>query len=174
MIAELFQRFTLRHLCPVKCQDLCDSFPELFGDVLSCTDWLEHDIDVGDAKPVIQFYRFAPEKREVTCKEIEYMQDHNIAVHSFSDWASPRILLVKSDGTVRFCTDFPKVNSLTKPDCFPLPHVKECLDQVGLAKFVSKFGLLKGYWQVPLTKRAQKISSFVVPSGLYSYRFMSS
>lgn len=169
--------FTLRHLSPVRCQELCDllrSFPELFGDAPSRTDWVEHDIDVGDAKPIKQrFYRVAPEKRELMEKEIKYMQDHNIAVPSFSDWASPCILVGKSDGTVRFCTDFRKVNALTKPDCFPLPRVEDCVDQVGSAKFVSKFDLLKGYWQVPLTKRAQEISSFVTPSGLHSYQVMS-
>lgn len=43
-----------------------------------------------------------------------------------------------------------------------------CVDQVGSAKFVSKFDLLKGYWQVPLSKRAPEIAAFVTPSGLYS------
>ncbi len=101
------------------------------------------------------------------------MLDRNIAVHSSSDWASPCLLVGKSDGTVRFCTDFHKVNSLTRPDCFPLLRIEDCIDQVGSAKFVSKFDLLKGYWQVPLTKRAQEILSFVTPSGLFSYQVMS-
>ena len=34
------------------------------------------------------------------------------------------------------------------------------------------FDMLKGYWQVPLTKRACKISMFVTPSGLYQYKVM--
>ena len=29
---------------------------------------------------------------------------------------------------------------------------------------------LKGYWQVPLTQQARKISTFVAPSGLYQYK----
>lgn len=37
---------------------------------------------------------------------------------------------------------------------------------------MSKFDLLKGYWQVPLTKRAQEIAAFITPSGLYSYTVM--
>ncbi|XP_058618161.1 uncharacterized protein LOC131531435 isoform X1 [Onychostoma macrolepis] len=143
-------------------------------EMLLRTDWVQHDIDVGDAKPIKQrFYRVSPEKRGIMEKEIKYMLDHNIAVHSSSDWASPCLLVGKSDGTVRFCTDFRKVNSLTRPDCFPLPRIEDCVDQVGSAKFVSKFDLLKGYWQVPLTKRAQEISSFVTPSGLFSYQVMS-
>lgn len=40
---------------------------------------------------------------------------------------------------------------------------------MGAAKYVSKFDLLKGYWQVPLSKRAQDIAAFITPSGLYSY-----
>jgi hypothetical protein len=33
--------------------------------------------------------------------------------------------------------------------------------------------LLKGYYQIPLTPRAQEIAAFVTPSGLYSYNVMS-
>lgn len=43
----------------------------------------------------------------------------------------------------------------------------DCIDLFGSAKFVSKFDLLKSYWQVPLSQRAQEIASFVTPSGLY-------
>lgn len=48
------------------------------------------------------------------------------------------------------------------------------MDQVGAAKFVSKFDLLKGYYQIPLTPRAQEITAIVTSSGLYSYSVMSS
>ena len=47
------------------------------------------------------------------------------------------------------------------------------MDAVGSARFVTQFNLLKGYWQVPLTTRAQKITAFTTPSGLYSYKVMS-
>lgn len=146
----------------------------MFGDTPSRTDWVEHDIDVGNASPVRQrYYRVSPEKRDLMEAEIKYMQENDIAVSSCSDWASPCLLAGKPDGSVRFCTDFRKVNAVTKPDCFPLPRVDDCVDQVGSARYVTKLDLLKGYWQVPLTRRAQEISSFVTPSGLYSYQVMS-
>ncbi len=53
-----------------------------------------------------------------------------------------------------------KVNSVTKPDSFPLPRMEDCVDRIGASKFVSKLDLLKGYWQVPLTARACEISAF--------------
>ena len=37
---------------------------------------------------------------------------------------------------------------------------------------MSKFDLLKGYWQVPLTDRAKEVSAFVTPDGFYQYKVM--
>lgn len=41
----------------------------------------------------------------------------------------------------------------------------DCVDIVGNTKFVSKFDLLKGYWQVPLSAKAKEISAFATPDG---------
>lgn len=84
-----------------------------------------------------------------------------------SSWASP--FVPKSDDTPRFCTDMRNINTVTKSDSFPLPCIDDCVDSVGSTKCVPKFDLLKGYWQVPLSKGTPKIVSFVTPSGLYSF-----
>ena len=60
-------------------------------------------------------------------------------------------------------TDYRKVNGVTKPDAYLLPRMEDCVDQVSSAQFVSKFDLLKGYWQVPLSERAREISAFITP-----------
>lgn len=78
----------------------------------------------------------------------------------------------KPDNSYRFCTDYRKLNSLTKPDCFPLPRIDDCVDHVGSARFVSKFDLLKGYWQVPLTSRAKELSAFVTLDSFLQYTVM--
>lgn len=49
----------------------------------------------------------------------------------------------------------------------------DCIDNVGTANFVSKLDLLKGYWQVPLTNRASKISTFVTPDYFLEYTVMA-
>ncbi|XP_030283654.1 uncharacterized protein LOC115587797 [Sparus aurata] len=112
-------------------EELIFKYPCLFGDVPSRTDWAEHDIDVGETLPIRQhFYRVSPEKRKYLDAEVKYMLENNIAVPSFSSWASPCLLVPKSDGTPRFCSDFRKVNKVTKPDSFPLPRMEDCVDQV--------------------------------------------
>lgn len=75
----------------------------------------------------------------------------------------------KPDNAYHFCTDYRKLNLLTKPDCFPLPRTDDC---VGSAQFVSKFDLLKGYWQVPLTKRDKELTAFVTPDSFLQYTVM--
>ena len=52
-------------------------------------------------------------------------------------------------------------------DSYPL---EDCIDRVGHLKYVSKFDMLNGYWQVPLSERAKEISTFVTLDGLYHYK----
>lgn len=107
-------------LLKVVCQ-----FPDLFVDTPACTKVLEHDNEVGEARPIKQhFYRVSAEKRQMMEAEITYMLEHCIAELSSSAWALPCVLIPKSDNTPRFCTDYRKVNSVTKtrfisiaPDC---------------------------------------------------------
>ena len=84
----------------------------------------------------------------------------------------PCILVPKPDGSYRFCTDFRKLNAVTKTDSYPIPRIDDCIDKIGPTKFVSKFDLLKGYWQVPLTEHAKRVSAFVTLKGLYQYKIM--
>ena len=70
------------------------------------------------------------------------------------------------------CTNYRKVKSVTKTDSFPVPRMDDGIDNIGQAKYVTKFDLLKGFWQIPLTDRAKEISAFVTPDGLYQYKVM--
>ena len=154
-------------------QQLMASYPSIFMDVPKKTTAACHDVIVGDAVPIKQHpYRLNPLKLQYLRSEVKYMLDNDIIETSKSDWSSPCILVPKPDGTYRLCMDFRKVNSVTKTDSYPIPRIDDCIDKIGSAKFVSKFDLLKGYWQVPLTERAKEISAFVTPDGLFQYKVM--
>ncbi len=151
-------------------KELISAFPSLFHDFPSCTTVLQHDIDVGNAVPAKKHaYRVNARKRSVMKTEVEYLLENGLAKPSCSLWSYPCLLVTKSDGCAIFSTDFPKVNALTVPDCFPLPRMEDCADTIGSAKFVSKLDLLKGYWQVLLTARASDISAFLTPDDFMQY-----
>ncbi|KAL0153990.1 hypothetical protein M9458_050705, partial [Cirrhinus mrigala] len=152
---------------------LINKYSSLFSDVPTVSNVLMHDIDVGDHPPVKQnAYRVNPAKREIMERETRYLVENGLAVPSCSPWCSPCLLVPKPDGTSRFCTDYRKVNQLTKSHSYPLPRMEDCVDRVGKAKFVTKLDLLKGYWQVPLTERASEISAFVTPDAFLQYKVL--
>ena len=113
-----------------------------------------------------------PLKQKYLQDEVKHLLENDFIEPSQSNYSSPCILVPKSNGTYRMCTDYRKLNSVTKTDSFPLPRIDDCIDKVGNSKYVSKFDLLKGFWQVPLTDRAKEVSAFATPNGLYKYKVM--
>lgn len=98
------------HLSEERCAKLSaliNRYPCLFIDTPSRTHLIEHDIDVGEAQPIrLHFYWVLEEKQKVMGTEKTYMLDNGIAEPSSSSWASPCLLVDKSDKSSRFCTDY--------------------------------------------------------------------
>ena len=161
----------LSHLEPSQQEELkqlIHEYEHLFPDIPTRTGKIYHDVIVEDSKPVKQHpYRLNPLKRKYLQDEVKYLLENDFIEPSQSNYSSPCILVPKSNGTYRMCTDYRKVNSVTKTDSFPIPRIDDCIDKVGNSKYVTEFDLLKGFWQVPLTDRAKEVSAFATPNGLY-------
>ncbi|CAM5151673.1 unnamed protein product [Natator depressus] len=89
-----------------------------------------------------------------------------------SAWASPVVLVPKPDGEIHFCMDYHKLNVVTLPDNYPMPHTDELLEKLGWAQFISTLDLTKGYWQVPLDESAKERSAFITHVGLYEFNVL--
>lgn len=161
----------LAHLEPSQQSDihrLLSRYPAVMRDRPGLTSLVVHDICVGEAKPIKQVpYRVNPEQRAVLSREISAMQELGLIKEDHSPWSSPVVLVKKPDGSSRVCVDYRKVNQLIAPDSYPLPRLEDCIESVGRAKFISKFDLLKGFFQIPLTPRAQQIAAIVALGKVY-------
>ena len=148
----------LSHLEPSQqeaLKQLIHEYEHLFPDIPTRTDKIYHDVIVEDSKPIKQHpYRMNPLKQKYIQDEVKYLLENDFIEPSQSNYSSQCILVPKSNGTYRMCTDYRKVNSVTKTDSFPIPRIDDCIDKDGNSKYVTKFDLLKGFWQVPLTDRA--------------------
>ena len=114
-------------------------------------------MDIEGSKQIKQHpYRMNPMKLQYLREEIQYLLDNDFIEPSQSERSSPCILVPKPDGTFRMCTDYIKVISVTKTDSFPVPRMDDCIDNIGQAKYVTKFDLLKGFWQIPLTTELRR------------------
>ncbi len=73
------------------------------------------------------------------------MQHLGVIEPSTSEWSSPIVLVPKKDGTLRFCLDFRKLNSVSNFDPYPMPRVDELVERLGRAKYLTTLDLCKGY-----------------------------
>src|SRR4029434_8245823 len=105
-------------------------------------------------------------------QEVETMLEMGIIEPSHSEWSCPIVLVPKKDGTMRFCMDFRKLNSISAFDPYPMPRVDELIDRLGCAKYLTTLDLSKGYWQVPLAADTKELTAFRTPFGFYQYTMM--
>ena len=82
------------------------------------------------------------------------------------------VLVVKKDGTYRFCIDYRRLNNITKFHAEPLPDQAHIFVKLQGAKYLSKIDLTKGYWQVPVPECDRHKTAFITHSGLWQWRVM--
>ena len=80
----------------------------------------EHRIELTPgAKPFrFQPYRVSPRAREAEQASVDEMLAGRVISRSKSEWASPVVLIPKSDGSLRFCVDYQRLNALTVRDTY--------------------------------------------------------
>ena len=169
----------LEHICSLAIPDinqqtddrrtLLREFRDVFAmnnNELGQTHLVQHEIDTGDTLPIkLAPHRLAPGKITVVKKDIEDMLARNIIRPSNSPYSAPIVLVTKKDGSNRMCTDFRRLNEVTKKDAFPLPRIDHILDNLHGATIFSSLDLASGYWQVPLAESAIPKTAFVTPDG---------
>ncbi|KAL5505305.1 hypothetical protein EMCRGX_G006717 [Ephydatia muelleri] len=134
---------------------------------------IKHHLDTGDAQPIHQLPRRVPQARRLEVRKmLDEMLEKDVIQPSHSPWSSPIILVRKKDGSMRFCVDYRKVNSVTKKDAYPLPRVDDTLDTLGGTKFFSTLDLASGYWQVEVEEADRQKTAFTTPEGLFEFKVM--
>ena len=85
-------------------------------------------------------------------------------------WCHPLVVVPKPGGAVRLCVDLTRLNSEVVRTAHPIKTPMEAVSNLKPnAKFFAKFDLTKGYWQMPLAKESQELTTFITPFGKYKY-----
>ena len=71
-------------------------------------------------------------------------------------------LYAKKDGSLRFCSDYRKLNNRTVKDAYYLPRIEETIDTLSGSKYFSKLDLRSGYWQVGVKESDKMKTAFSV------------
>ena len=132
------------------------------------------DIDVGTAKPIaLRARRVRPEWLQKLFFLLKDLLRHKLICFTDSPWASPIVICLKANGIdIRLCIDYRQVNSLTKLSNFPMPMLDALLSNYAGMRWFLSLDCASGFWAVRLTKRAQLISAFICPLGLFAWTRM--
>ncbi|XP_065196547.1 uncharacterized protein K02A2.6-like [Sycon ciliatum] len=104
-------------------------------------------------------------------EELARMEEMGIIVRETgpSDWCSPMVPVRKPNGRVRICVDLKKLNGNVKREHFPLPTVEDTLARLAGSTVFSTLDANSGFWQVPLTESASKLTTFITPVGRFRF-----
>lgn len=148
-------------------------FEEISSDNIGLgkTTWLSHKINTVGPPIRQRYYPLSPAKLKILNEEIDKMLEAGVIRPSRSPWASPVVMVTKKDGSVRFCVDSRKLNSVTVRDAYPLPRIQDILDNLRGAKFITSLDFRSAFWQIPLAdKESCEKTAFIVPQrGLFEF-----
>lgn len=100
--------------------------------------------------------RLDSNKLAIAKKEFSYMMENGICRPSKSSWASPLYLVAKSNGEWRPCGDYRKLNHITIPDRYPIPHVQDLNHNLHGKTVFSVIDLVRAYHQIPIAEEDVK------------------
>ena len=131
-------------------RNLLQEYHDLFSlekNEIGHTKTVEHKIVLKDPEtPPFKerFRRNPPPQVDEVQEHLKMMLDAGAIRPSNSPWCNAVVLVRKKDGSLRFCIDFRRLNSLTRKYSHPLPRIGETLDS--LVGFCLLFNLRFDLW----------------------------
>lgn len=149
-------------------------YPELFNGLGKLKN-VKHEIRVQPkAEPfAIQSPRRVPVPlMNAVKKELEKMVEQGVIyeVSDPTDWCAPLVVVHKSNGNVRICTDYTELNKYVQRERFQLPTVEETLAMLGKAKLFTRLDCSSGFHQIELSEESSKYTTFITPFARYAYK----
>ena len=181
---------------PISHDSSKDNFLQLFDEALhlnfrpnqvnKARDMLCHwksdlNLDLGNASGVKHHIRltddtpFKERSRRIPPAMIDEVRQHLQEMSDLGVISSVRKSLCikcctcqKEDGSLRFCIDLRRLNSVTVRDAYTLPRIDDTFDALSGAKWFSTLALKGAYWQVEVAEEDKCKTAFSVhPLGFW-------
>lgn len=131
---------------------------------------IEMKIILKDDIPIAQRpRRLSLHEQKIVDDQVEDWLQKGIVKPSFSEYASPLVLVKKKNGSTRVCVDYRKVNEKMVKDQFPLPVIDDHIDKLSGAKIFSKIDLKDAFFHLKISNECTKYTSFVTQSAQFEF-----
>ena len=152
---------------------LLKKFEDLFDGTLG--NWTGPGIDLELKEGAVPYhgkpYPVAQIHEQAMRTEVERLVMLGVLEKVFeSEWGAPSFIIPKKNGTVRFITDFRKLNEMLKRKPYPIPKIQDMLLKLQGFKYASSLDLNMGYYTIRLNPAAADMCTIVLPFGKYRYK----
>nr|KYP49805.1 Transposon Ty3-G Gag-Pol polyprotein [Cajanus cajan] len=127
-----------------------------------------------EARPIAQRKRKMGNERKLAVDtEVAKLLDAGFIreVH-YTTWLANVVMVKKSNGKWRMCTDYTSLNKACPKDAYPLPNIDRLVDGASGHGMLTFLDAYSGYNQIPMHTRDEEKTAFITDSANYCYQVM--
>jgi hypothetical protein len=159
----------LRLQLPTVIQDYADVFSPKKADKLPPHRSYDHEIRLTSDKklPFRKIYSMSREELQTLRDWLDENLRKGFIRLSSSSVTSPVLFVKKPGGGLRLCMDYRALNEVSVKDRYPLPLIKETLNNLQDIKYFSKIDIISAFNNVRMKEGHEKLTAFLTRFGLF-------